>query len=150
MFRIESCAKQQVWIDDMSEERASAQIQIEQPSDFRWRLAKAWKRCQEWFWIDHNQSLQPNRWQVKCDIWKPCSDQPRQDELRPIYVECDKTYRSRFAFKNSGILCVALILKLKNPSTAVLYAKKSVAGGEILQVLYRFFKEIDMNLWASA
>ena len=37
MFRIESCAKQQVWIDDLSEERASAQVRIEQPSDFRWR-----------------------------------------------------------------------------------------------------------------
>ena len=41
----------------------------------------------------------------------------------------------RFAFKNSGILCdfvsVALIFKLKNPSMTVLYAKKSVAGGEL-------------------
>ena len=30
MFRIESCAKQQVCIDDLSEEMASAQIRIEQ------------------------------------------------------------------------------------------------------------------------
>ena len=37
----------------------------------------------------------------------------------------------RFAFKNSRISCLALIFKLKNPSTTVLYAKKSVA---LLQV----------------
>ena len=38
MFQIESCEKQQVEIDylsDMSEERASAQIRIEKHSDFR-------------------------------------------------------------------------------------------------------------------
>ena len=35
MFRIESCAKQQVCIDDLSKERASAQIRIEQRSDFK-------------------------------------------------------------------------------------------------------------------
>ena len=37
----------------------------------------------------------------------------------------------RFAFKNSRISCLALIFNLKNQSTTVLYAKKSVAGGEI-------------------
>ena len=37
MFPIESCAKQQVLIDDLSEERASAQIS----SNFRWRRAKS-------------------------------------------------------------------------------------------------------------
>ena len=40
MFQIESCAKQQVCIDNLSEERVSAQIQIEQCSDFRWLRAK--------------------------------------------------------------------------------------------------------------
>ena len=44
--------------------------------------AKAWRLCQAWFWIDYNQSLQPNRSQMKCDVWKPCSDQRWQDELR--------------------------------------------------------------------
>ena len=42
----------------------------------------------------------------------------------------------RFAFKNSRISCLArlaLIFKLKNPSMTVLYAKKTVAGGEIWQ-----------------
>ena len=53
-----------------------------QPSDFRWRSAKSWKWCQAWFWIDCNQSLQPNRSQMKCDVWKPCSDQRWQIELR--------------------------------------------------------------------
>ena len=46
MFRIESCAKQQTLVVDLPEERESAQIRIEQHSDFRWRRAKAWKRCQ--------------------------------------------------------------------------------------------------------
>ena len=45
MFRIESCAKQQVLIEDLSKERASAQIQIEQHSNFRWWCTKAWKQC---------------------------------------------------------------------------------------------------------
>ena len=48
----------------------------------------------------------------------------------------------RFAFKNSRISCLTLIFKLKNPSTTVLYAKKSVAGGEIRRVIYHFLKEL--------
>ena len=44
MFRIESCAKEQIVVDDLPEERESAQIRIEQHSDFGWRRAKAWKR----------------------------------------------------------------------------------------------------------
>ena len=101
MFRIESCAKQQVCIDDLSEERASAQIRIEQRSDFRWRRAKAWKRCQAWFWIDCNQSLQPNRSQMKCDVWKPCSDQRWQDELRFSIWR----FFEQSAFVNIHLLC---------------------------------------------
>ena len=45
----------------------------------------------------------------------------------------------RFAFKNSRISRLALIFNLKNPSTTILYAKKSVAGGEIRLVIYHFF-----------
>ena len=82
MFRIESCAKQQVCIDYLSKERESAQIRIKQRSDFRWQRAKAWKQCQAWFWINSNQSLQPNQSQMKCYVWKPCSDQRWQDNLR--------------------------------------------------------------------
>ena len=52
----------------------------------------------------------------------------------------------RFAFKNSRISCLALIFKMKNPSTTVLYAKRSVPGGEIRQFIYRFFHTIDTNL----
>ena len=48
----------------------------------------------------------------------------------------------RFAFKNSRISCLALIINVKNPSSAVLYAKKLVAGGEIQQLMYLFFKEL--------
>ena len=55
----------------------------------------------------------------------------------------------RSAFKNSRISCLALILKLKSPSTTVLYAKKSVAGGEIWRVICSFFQAIDKNQWLS-
>ena len=55
----------------------------------------------------------------------------------------------RFAFKNSRISCLALIFNFKNPSTTVLYAKKSVAGGEILRDIYLFFTAIDTNPWLS-
>ena len=43
----------------------------------------------------------------------------------------------RFVLKNSRILCLALIFNLNNLRTTVLYAKKSVAGGEIRRVTYR-------------
>ena len=54
-----------------------------------------------------------------------------------------------FAFKKSRISCLALIFKLKNLSTTVLYAKKSVAVGEISRDIYSFFQAIDTNLWDS-
>ena len=44
MFRIESCAKQQIQVNDLSEDRASAQIQIKQHSNFRLLSAKALKQ----------------------------------------------------------------------------------------------------------
>ena len=48
----------------------------------------------------------------------------------------------RFAFKNSRISCLASIFNLNNLRTTVLYAKKSVAGGEIRWVMYLFFKPL--------
>ena len=39
-LEIESCAKQQIEIDDQSRKRASAQILIDQHSYFRWWKAK--------------------------------------------------------------------------------------------------------------
>ena len=73
----------------LSKERASAQIQIEQRSDFRWLRSKAWKQCQVWFWIDSNQSLQPNQLQMKCYVWKPCSDQRWHDKRQfSIWAIC--------------------------------------------------------------
>ena len=38
MFNIESCAKQQIYINNLSEKRVSAQIPSEQHSHFRWPL----------------------------------------------------------------------------------------------------------------
>ena len=194
MFRIESCAKQQVCIDDLSEERASAQIQIEQHSDFRWLRAKAWKQCQTWFWINSNQRLQLNQSQMKCDVWKPniafhlrlmwptftrrasifdlkifeqsscvnihllCYWPTIHNSISKICPQFQvisshffaiRGINQRFAFKNSRISCLALIFNLKIPSTTVLYTKKSVAGGEIRRVIYRFFRLIDTNQWLS-
>ena len=31
------------------------------------------KLCLAWFWMDCNQRLQPNQWQMKCYVWKLCS-----------------------------------------------------------------------------
>ena len=90
-------------MDDLSEERASAQIRIEQHSDFRWRRAKSWKRCQAWFWIDRNQSLQPNPSQMKCDVWKPCSDQRWQDDSE-LRVSIWRFFE-QFSFVNNRLLC---------------------------------------------
>ena len=114
---------------DLPQERVSAQIRIDQHSDFRWRRAKAWKRCLAWLWNDCIQSLQSNWSQMKCDIWTPCGDQRWQDKLRffdhqlslfevdelleeqspkivrnenistQIYVECYKMYRSKVCFQ---------------------------------------------------
>ena len=39
------------------------------------------------------------------------------------------------------------ILTQQFPFTPHLYAKKSVAGGEIRRVIYRFFLVIDTNQW---
>ena len=55
----------------------------------------------------------------------------------------------RFALKNSGILCLALIFDLNNLKTTVVYAKKSVAGGEIRRVIYSIFQAFDLNQWLS-
>ena len=43
MFLIKSYVKQQIKIDYLPKKRASAQIQIEQCSNFRWLHAKALK-----------------------------------------------------------------------------------------------------------
>ena len=61
------------------------------------------------------------------------------------YIDSDQW----FAFKNSRISCLAMIFNLKNPSMTALSAKKSVAGGEIRRVMYRFFRAIDTNQWLS-
>ena len=94
MFRIESCAKQQTLVVDLPEERESAQIRIEQHSNFRWRRAKSWKRCQAWFWIDCNQSLQPNRSQMKCDL----SEERASAQIR-IVQHSDLGWRRAKAWK---------------------------------------------------
>ena len=99
MFRIESCATQQILVNDLSGIRASAQIQIEQHSDFRWRRAKAWIWRLLWFWIDHNQSLQPNRSQMKCDL-------PQEMASAQIRIDqhSDFRWRRAKAWKRCGMI----------------------------------------------
>ena len=87
-------------IDDLPEERASAQTRIEQHCDFRWQSAKTWKRGQAWFWIDC-QNLQLNRSHMKCDVWKPCSDQRWQDDLRFSIWR----FFEQSSFVNNHLLC---------------------------------------------
>ena len=62
---------------------------------------KAWKRCHAWFWIDCNQSLQPNLSQMKCNVWKPCSDQRWQDDLRFSIWR----FFEQSSFVNNHLLC---------------------------------------------
>ena len=42
------------------------------PDGRHWQWAKAWgcKQCLAWLWIGCNQTLQPNRLQMKCYVWK--------------------------------------------------------------------------------
>ena len=52
----------------------------------------------------------------------------------PIHVQLGNVIRridQRFAFKNSGISCLALIFNLSSPRTTVLYAKKSVGALQV-------------------
>ena len=67
---VASGAKQQIKIDVFHEKRSSAQTGMEQHSNFRWQCAKALKKSLVWFWIDHNQSLQPDWSQIKHNVWK--------------------------------------------------------------------------------
>ena len=52
-----------------------------------------------------------------------------------ICVECDKMYWSKVCIQEFLDLVSGLDIQDENPSTTVLYAKKSVAGGEIRQVI---------------
>ena len=60
----------------------------------------------------------------------------------PIYVECNEMYRSKVCVQEFSYFVsnLALIFNLKNPSRTVLYANKSVAGGEIRRLIHRFFE----------
>ena len=73
----------------------------EQRSNFRWWCANDWKLCLVWFWISCNHSLQPNRSQMKCDIWKPCSDQRWQTKLQFLIWR----FSEQFFFVNNHLQC---------------------------------------------
>ena len=48
----------------------------------------------------------------------------------------------RFAFKNSGISCLALIFNLSYLKMTILYANTAVAGCETFQLIYLFFSKL--------
>ena len=154
---------------------------------------------------------------MKCDDWKPCSDQRWHDELRssiwrffeqssfvnihllcywptihnsiskifpkfqvltpqyfwgrwaarwvldehwakivrsenistPIYVECDKMYRSKVCVQELSYFVSGLDIQFEQSEYNSPVHKKLVAGGEIRRVIYRFFLAIDTNQWFS-
>ena len=47
----------------------------------------------------------------------------------------------RFAFKNSGVSCLALIFNLKNPSTTVLYEKTRLQVAKYDKLYTIFFEQ---------
>ena len=212
MFRIESCAKQRVCIDDRSEERASAQIRIEQRSDFIWLRAKLGndvrhnsesiatkvfsqiRRKLEWnaMFENHVVTSVDTAWQdeLRFSIWiffeqfsfvnnhllcywpiihnsiskispkfqvisshffdgrsMSCSMKIVRSEniSTPIYVKCDKMYRSKVCVQEFSYFVSGLDIQLEKSE----YAKNSVAGGELWRVIYRFFQAIHTNLWLS-
>ena len=67
-------------------------------------------------------------------------------------MNATRCINQRFTFKNSSILCLALIFNLNNQRTTVMYTKKMVAGGEKQLVIYyySFFCSTDTNLLLSA
>ena len=73
--------------------------------------------------------------------WKLCKVEIIQFQSMLNAIRCTN---HRFAFKNSRILWMALIFNLKNnlSLTVPVHAKKSVAGGEIWLVIYRFFQHL--------
>ena len=57
-----------------------------------------------------------------------------QNILTPIYVQCNNIcIDKRFAIKNSGISCLALIFNLSNPRMTFLLANKLVLATSRLQ-----------------
>ena len=59
------------WVTAPGKGNCSDSNRTAQRSDLTWRRTKAWKLCLAWFWIDSNQSFQPNQSQMKCNVWTP-------------------------------------------------------------------------------
>ena len=56
----------------------------------------------------------------------------------------------RFAFKNSGIACLALIFNLSYLRSTILHPKNQCETVQVLwQFIYHFFRAIDTNQWLS-
>ena len=72
-----------------------------------------------------------------------------EDISTPINVEYDKMYRSKVFVQEFSYFVSVLDIQLEQFETTVMYAKKSVAGGEIRRVIYCFFRVIDANQWLN-
>ena len=99
MFQIQSCAEQQIWLDDLSKKREFAQIPIEEHSHSRWglnaassswRCAKAEKLFLAGIWIDCNQSSK------KCCKWKAITESHVESvsQWRPVLTGQVSTFDS--------------------------------------------------------
>ena len=75
-----------------------------QHSNFKWQRAKAWKWWLAWFWIDHNQSLQPNWSQMNCYVWKPSSDQHWQESQDKLWFSI-WSFFEQSAIGHNHLLC---------------------------------------------
>ena len=67
----------------------------------------------------------------------------------PIYVECDKMYRSKVCVQELSYFVSGLDIQFEQSEYNSPVHKKLVAGGEIRRVIYRFFLAIDTNQWFS-
>ena len=85
-------------------------------------------------------------WAAQWVLSKNCA---RENLSTPIYVKCD--IDQRFASKNSGISCVALIFNLNHLRTTILYAKRISCRfqnrtSHYLSHIHFFFQSTDTNL----
>ena len=78
-----------------------------------------------------------------------------EDISTPIYVECDKMYRSKVCIQEFWYFVSGLDIQLEKSEYESLYdspvwqVAKNLAGGEMRRVIYRFFRATDTNQWLS-
>ena len=63
----------------------------------------------------------------------------------PIYIECDKMYRSKVCVQEFWYFVPGLDIQPEQSENDSPARKKAVAGRETIQLIYRAFLLIDMN-----